>query len=228
MHGSRQCGIEYEAGFGQLVAANEEIARRLHDELAQRLVFALIHLDDARAGANDPAPLAHCRGLVREALGATRELIGQLQGENPGGRMPNADDFAERCESVAREVGTMAGKIIGTDCPAVRISLPEPVARLLLDAARELLVNACKHAPEARIALRLRERRGGIELTVRDDGPGFDPQRILAPRAGGSGLCRLPARLRAEGIGLTLRTEKGAGAGVCAELVWPSMPGSRS
>ena len=71
----------------------------------------------------------------------------------------------------------------------------------------EALQNAAKHAPDARVELRLWEEAGGLLFTVADDGPGFDPERAQK----GHGYVNMADRLGA--IGGTVRWESEIGKG---------------
>jgi signal transduction histidine kinase len=71
----------------------------------------------------------------------------------------------------------------------------------------EALQNAAKHAPKARVDVRLWEESGGLLFSVSDDGPGFDS----AAARGGQGFVNMADRLGA--IGGTVRWESQPGQG---------------
>jgi signal transduction histidine kinase len=71
----------------------------------------------------------------------------------------------------------------------------------------EALQNAAKHAPDARVEVRLWEESGGLLFTVSDDGPGFDTE--TAQR--GHGYINMADRLGA--IGGTVRWDSEIGKG---------------
>ena len=71
----------------------------------------------------------------------------------------------------------------------------------------EALQNAAKYAGAARIDVRMRERGGGIEFEVADDGNGFDLD--AAPR--GSGLVNMNDRLSVLGGSITVMSSPGSG-----------------
>jgi signal transduction histidine kinase len=54
----------------------------------------------------------------------------------------------------------------------------------LIAAAREALRNAARHAPGAPVNLFLNINGHGVELFVRDSGPGFDVEAVPAERRG--------------------------------------------
>jgi hypothetical protein len=78
-------------------------------------------------------------------------------------------------------------------------SLPPEVQIALYRMTQEALNNVTKHARATQVTVSLRSQPEGMELRIRDDGRGFDPDRV---RPGRLGLNIL--RGRAETIGATL------------------------
>jgi signal transduction histidine kinase len=85
----------------------------------------------------------------------------------------------------------------------------------LLRIAQEALTNAFRHARARRVWLRVTYGPGTLQLSVRDDGQGFDPQLL---QEGGFGLVSM--RERSEHIGgrLQIDTRPGAGTEVTLTL----------
>jgi two-component system NarL family sensor kinase len=66
---------------------------------------------------------------------------------------------------------------------------PNPdVKTLLYRAAQEALSNVMRHAQATRVGLRLAGDAARIQLTVSDDGIGFNPRSLTAPAAPGVGI----------------------------------------
>ena len=82
----------------------------------------------------------------------------------------------------------------------------------------EALQNAAKHAHATSVRVSLREVGEALELTVEDDGVGYDP---LAPTTG-TGLANL--RDRVDSVGGTLTTRSVPGQGTRVEAVLPARP----
>lgn len=210
-------------------AARAALAQTLHDDLAQRLSFALIQIDTATQGAaaagtsNDPrdAALRHGRQLVKDALRTTRDVIASLL----DAATPTAPEapcaFPVQCARIVEAARQQSRQRIHIDVDAAPLPADPPaaVARVLLRAIRELLANAGKHASGARVALALRAVDGAIDITVADDGPGFDAALLHRPARGHCGLRGLPGALRQVGAELALETAPGRG--VRARVRWP-------
>ncbi len=199
-----------------------ELARALHDDLAQVLSYALIQLDMVQASPPDAsnfrdAALRHSRDLIKDALRTTRDVIGGLL----DAAQPTTPTLDAQCLLLAGEIGRLTRQPIDVDCAPVTCAPPPAISKVLLRAVRELLANACKHAPGARVRLTLRQNAlhaPEIVLTVSDDGPGFDPSSLHASSRGHFGLQSLPAMLGDAGAGFTLHTKPGMG--VRAQIRW--------
>ena len=97
--------------------------------------------------------------------------------------------------------------------------------------AQEALNNVVKHAKARNVAVELSGTADGVDLSVIDDGRGFDA--LVAP-AGHFGLSIM--RERAESIGATLTVDSRPGAGTRVLLAWRArgrslssrQPGARS
>ena len=77
---------------------------------------------------------------------------------------------------------------------------------------QEALTNAVKHAEATRVHVRVSDRDGTVDVTVRDDGKGFDPQESSA----GFGLLGIRERLAL--VRGTLEIESAPGAGTTLNI----------
>ena len=183
-------------------AERRKVERNLHDGAQQHLVALAVNLqltrdiivDDQEAGLEMLDSLA---GEVQETIQQLRELA---HGIYPpllvdSGLVEALRAAANRnplpVDIVAEGIGRYS---------------PETEAAIYF-CCLEALQNAAKHAPEARVDLRLWEESGGLLFTVTDDGPGFDP--ALAQR--GHGYVNMADRLGA--IGGTVRWDSEVGRG---------------
>jgi signal transduction histidine kinase len=78
----------------------------------------------------------------------------------------------------------------------------------LFRIAQEALQNALKHSHARRVSVELRGKSGGIELTIVDDGVGFN---VDAASSRGLGLLSVEERVDAVGGNLEIRSTPGAG-----------------
>ena len=75
---------------------------------------------------------------------------------------------------------------------------------------QEALTNAVKHAGASRVRIGVRPRDGGVDVTVSDDGAGFDPD---APREG-FGISGMYERAELGNGTLAIESRPGAGTTV--------------
>jgi two-component system sensor histidine kinase UhpB len=80
--------------------------------------------------------------------------------------------------------------------------------------AQEALANIARHADAKKVEVDLRTGADGVELTVRDDGRGFEPDRP----ATGLGLGGMAERARLVGGELTVESQPGAGTELCLRV----------
>ncbi|MEU6477801.1 histidine kinase [Streptomyces sp. NPDC047017] len=175
------------------LAERARIAREIHDVLAHSLSAQLVHLEAARLlierGADRDRILERvvaARGMARDGLAETRQALSALRGE-----LTPLEKFLNEL------VGANAGAevtVSGDSRP-----LPAEASQAVRRVAQEALTNARKHAPGAKVRVRLEYGEHQVKLDVRDSGgtPGD-----LAGSGGGYGL--LGMRERAELLGGSL------------------------
>lgn len=101
------------------------------------------------------------------------------------------------------------------------VTLSQPQAAAVGSALRTLLHNVRKHAHATNVVVHADTRDGGWEISVRDDGVGFDPG--TTPR--GFGLReQVHAHLAEHGIATTIESEPGEGTAVM--LCWQQRAGA--
>lgn len=173
----------------------ERIAQELHDGVVQSLFSVGMSLQAADATADNPeAVRERVAGAVEGIDRAIRDLRNYIFALRPG---TEADRQLDR--TLRELVGTFSR---GTDTVIVpeidpRVaSLLVPYAGALLQAAREALSNAVRHADAQTVSVRLRRGDDEALLEVEDDGKGFDPD---AAEGRGQGLANLEARARSMG-----------------------------
>jgi signal transduction histidine kinase len=178
-----------------------EIAAHLHDSVLQTLALIQQQSDSARE-------------VRRLARGQERELRSWLYGVQGYGKMDHANGaapaFAAMLHSAAGEVEdtyavSMQVVVVG-DC-----ALEEPLPPLV-QASREAMVNAAKHAGVAEVSVYAEVEPGQVHVFVRDRGAGFDPGAVAADRHGLADSIR--GRMERHGGTVTLRTAPGEGTEV--------------
>ncbi|MFE3899183.1 sensor histidine kinase [Streptomyces sp. NPDC059153] len=178
------------------------IAREIHDVLAHSLSAQLVHLEAARLLIEREPPgefrdrvlerVVSARSMAREGLAETRQALSALRGE-----VSPVEDFLRQL--VATEPAEMS---VSGEQRTLTAEASQTVRRV----AQEALTNVRKHAPGARVLVRLEYLPDEIALEVRDSG-GHGREEELAVSGSGYGL--LGMRERAELMGGTLEAGLG-------------------
>ena len=93
--------------------------------------------------------------------------------------------------------------------------LDDDVRDLLYQSARELLINAVKHAKSKKIIVSARKKGYNIIVNVTDDGVGFKPDEAeIHARTGGFGLFNIRERIDQVNGRLDVVSKPGAGTSV--------------
>jgi signal transduction histidine kinase len=93
--------------------------------------------------------------------------------------------------------------------------LPADVQVAIYRICQEALNNILKHAKASQVEIFLKHGEGSIELRIRDNGQGFDPERTPS---GHYGLSMM--RERAEGVGVQLSITSQPGRGTELIIHW--------
>ena len=117
-----------------------------------------------------PQELKELRRVIADAYLDVRETIDglRLTVDQPGGFV---GALQTHVEDFARRTG-LAVDCTGVDTPP---NLPPDVALHLLQITQEALTNVRRHASAHHVSVSLTAKTATLELTVSDDGQGFDP-----------------------------------------------------
>ena len=190
----------------------QRLAETLHDSALQNLLAVRHDLQEAADGS-DGVPLERAEATIAATVGQLREIVSDLHPlvlEQAG--------LEAGLSAVATQAARRGGFRVHV---AYEAAARPPHERLLLAAARELLANVAKHAHASSVDVRCVERDAWIELSVSDDGDGFDPA-IAAGLVAGGHIGLASQRARVEGAGGELSVVSGAGRGTVATVRIPT------
>ncbi|HEY1530941.1 MAG TPA: histidine kinase [Galbitalea sp.] len=158
------------------------IERNLHDGAQARLVAVGLSLATAeKLMDTDPE---RAKVLLREAREGTSESLGELRNLVRG---VNPPVLVERgLVEAIRALALDSGLNVHVD-PVRRVPLEAPIEAALYFGVAELLANAAKYTPTARVDVRIRRTATTVEIEVVDDGPGG---ATITPGGGLDGIRR--------------------------------------
>jgi nitrate/nitrite-specific signal transduction histidine kinase len=201
----------------QLVATIEErqrLARELHDAVTQSLFSSsLIAEVLPRLFERNPEEghkrLDELRQLTRGALAEMRTLLMELR--------PSALEEAELGDLLRqlREAFVGRSRIPVNFVVEGELDPPRDVKVGLYRIIQEALNNIVKHASASQVDLNLHCAPEGIELSIKDDGRGFDPSDVPFDHLG-LGIMRE----RAQEIGAEIEINTAPGQGTQVSVTW--------
>lgn len=196
------------------------LSREMHDGVAQTLGYLGMQAErlEQLVERGDitvlPQELKELRRVIADAYLDVRETIDglRLTVDQPGGFMgalqTHVEDFTRR-----------TGLPVDCSCVDTPPDLPPDVALHLLRITQEALTNVRRHASAHRVWVSLMRENGSLELTVSDDGQGFDTGSPLDRQH--VGLSSMRERVRSLDGQLTLATSPGQGTRIIARVPMP-------
>lgn len=192
----------------------ERLHRELHDTVLNDLASIAIAVEGAERCPNDFEKL---RAKLRQIKSNTAESSRQLRNF-----LWVIDDRQNTWEDIANSLRRLGYDLLGHidvafDLDAhlgdgVHASAPSPALKhAIYRAFRETLINVAKHAEAGAVKCTLRVDEHGLEITVRDDGRGMDPDHISE---GSHGLSNMRRRVEEQGGELHIRSQPDAGTQV--------------
>jgi PAS domain S-box-containing protein len=197
----------------------KQLAEDIHDDSVQVMASIALQLETlARRGdigSESTELLAAQAEAVRVATRRLRDLMSDLATEDSD-------------EGVLEGLGRLAELIkkdhsieVEVRCPHV-FGMPMRLESLLLRNAREALVNIVKHSGASSVQIELSMQQGGVELSISDDGGGFDPS--TEPARGHLGIPSM--RERTESVGGRFSISSTPGSGTSVRFWLPTGPGT--
>jgi PAS domain S-box-containing protein len=193
-------------------------ARELHDETLQGLAgLSMLLFSAGRATSVEAmgARIAQAQEQIEDEMEKLRGLISELRPAalDELGLEASVRDLAER----TRAVFGLEVEIV-VDLPAQGEGsqrLATEVETAAYRIVQESLSNAARHAGASRVVVELARRNGALEVSVRDDGGGFDPSGTTGA---GFGLRGMRERVDLLDGSIEIATGPGRGTRVSAAL----------
>ncbi len=190
------------------------LARELHDELGQSLISLKLMLKSAEQDGSGSPRWADAYAVLDTLVEQTRSLSLALY---PA--MLDHLSLVGAIRRYAEQQAARAGLVCTFDIALPPRSCSPAFALLLFRCLQEAVTNIVKHARASRFSVALREHERTVELTIEDDGRGFDiPSAWHVSEQGGLGIPGMLERLRQAGGTLHIESADGRGTTVRASV----------
>jgi signal transduction histidine kinase len=202
------------AAIGAAEGERRRWARNLHDETLQGLGATKLALSTALRAEPDAS-----RRQIESAVAQLEQEIAALRGVIADLRPAALDELglAPALRTLAERISVVNGLDLRLDLQLGDRRLDPELETIAYRVAQEALTNVVKHAAASQVRLGLRIRASTLELSVRDDGRGFEQR--AAERSGGYGLTGMSERAQIGGGSLRVRAHEGGGTTV--QLILP-------
>jgi signal transduction histidine kinase len=206
----RQIGAYQRSVAGAAVLEERRrLARELHDGLAQELAFISTQTRWMADGHPQKEHFDLVAMAAQRALDESRSAIAALT-------RPLDEPLEVAVAQAAEEVAERIGVNVRLELEAV----PDPAPRTrdaVLRLVREAISHTAWHGKATRVTVCL-ANSGGLRLTVKDDGAGFDSD---AGRKGTEDMGLMNMRERVQALGGEFRVESTPGTGTEIQVVIP-------
>lgn len=193
------------------------VAHDIHDGFIQDVVGAHMHvlsINSERAPETIQAIAVQVAAILERAITEGRRLIREMR--------PMVLDQEGAIEAIQHLIADelAAGLFVAFDHDVRFDRLDPKLEGAVFRIVQEALTNVRKHAQTDHAAVQLKEHDGSLEVVVRDQGVGFDPNGVSAKRFGLRGI-----RERARLFDGTVEIESALNQGTMIRVQFPVQPG---
>jgi two-component system NarL family sensor kinase len=207
----------------RVVQSQEEerarLSRDLHDGISQELVFVRLQVETGleQLADNHPAPAQTAFTRAAEQL---NRIMGEVRRISHGLRPGMLDDLglSVALKHLAEEFGQDAGLSMQVSIAGNVDTLPTMANTALFRITQEAMTNIRRHAQARHVEIGLKAAGKTVELTIADDGRGFDVESLQKSARRGIGLRNMHERADAVGGTLTIASSPGAGTRIAVAM----------
>jgi signal transduction histidine kinase len=192
----------------KLVRAQEEerraLSRELHDEAGQSFSAIMLEAENLLDMTDNSClvqRLKAIRDMAERGVTETRNMALLL-------RPSMLDDFGlvPALNWQAKEIAKRTGLRVQLAAADLQDELPEEHKTCIYRIVQEALNNVARHAQASAVQISLQQQHGELVLNIRDDGTGFDAQRVR-----GLGILGMEERTRHLGGAFAIDSQAGRG-----------------
>jgi len=204
----------------RLIGAQEQermrIARELHDDINQRIAMLSFELDQLQQSSAPSGPEHQSR--VKEVQKRLLELGIEVQAISHRLHSSKLEylGLVVACRSFCKEVADRQKVTVDFTATDVPRDVPQEVSLCLFRVLQESLNNAIKYSGVQHFEVRIQGSLGEIQLTVHDDGAGFDAESAMSSQ--GLGLISMRERVSLVNGTMSIISKPGGGTEVSVRV----------
>jgi PAS domain S-box-containing protein len=206
----------------------ERVALELHDTITQMLCGVLVRsqlLVDKLPARNEPAKAEAVK--LHAIIGKTVEEVERISHNLRPSVLDHLGLIAGLYDT-SKEFANRTGVAVKMVCVQLTPRLPVDTELALYRILQEALKNVEKHARARHVTVCLKKQGDIVQMTVHDDGIGFDPDHQPVRQKGKGGFGLLGMRERAISVGGALKIESMRRAGTEIEVRVPLPSGAKA
>jgi signal transduction histidine kinase len=209
----------------QLLGAQEKerklVANELHDGIGSSLNAIKFSLENTlnrtkQDGAYSES-LKRLLSITQQAIEECRRMQSNLRPSTLDdlGILPTLDWYCREFQKIYPHIRVKKEIEISEE------EVPDSLKTVIFRISQEALNNVAKHGQANLVHLRLQKTNGPIELTIQDNGQGFDVNEVFSTRSTKRGLGLSSMGERAELSGGSFLIESNKGTGTVIRVSWP-------
>jgi PAS domain S-box-containing protein len=223
----RKSDKELRVLSNQLLSAEEKerkrIARELHDGIGQALSAIKFSVENAlleQRAATNPVDLGSLEAVIpltQKTIEEVRRIVKDLRPSilDDLGILATIRWFCREFQNVY--AGIRIETAIGVEENEVSPYLKTTVYRIM----QEALNNVAKHSQANFVRLQLKKNKSHLNLSIRDNGRGFNLDKVMALKTSRRGFGLASMRERAELSGATFSIDAVPDKGTTIKIAWP-------
>lgn len=204
-------------------AERKRVSSELHDGLGQLLsalkykVELAVIEEETRTGVEDDnSKLNDILNDVTVALTELRRVSSDLRPSvlEDLGIILTLQWFADEYNKIYTKLN------VEFQIDVVEVDIPDEIKSIIYRIVQEAMNNIAKHSDAENIYVRLSKMESGILLRVKDDGSGFDLEKVKKRKKSGVGLKSMEERAIKSGAKFTMKST--ASNGTIVQVFWPN------
>lgn len=199
-------------------AERRAIARELHDEIGQAMTGVQLNLQALSPYLTDP----DARTLLHDNMAMIENVLHQVRDLSLALRPSILDDFGlvPAIQWLVKRQAQRTGMSIEFAAD-LKTRPTMQLETVCFRVVQEALTNIIRHARASQVSIELEQHGAELQLTIRDNGIGFDVSQALNRAARGASLGLLGMQERVSLVGARLEIESAPSEGTWVRVCFP-------